>query len=402
MDGSRLQPGIAFRHEQQPSPCYRLVLLNASSGATGSDVRRALADVDAMLRALAEGHVPELQGQSDKHASESAEQFAGLQHLFAFGRRLFDEECHTPALVQVQRPDMVVYLPSEGPFPALRWAGGIEGDRGEADIAIQLTADREAGVNCAAVEIWKLLQDLDSPLQIAGSYSGFGRHDGRGWLEFHDGVSNIEASHRPGALVAPADPAWMAGGTYMAFLRLSLDLAAWRSLSTVEQELIVGRDKLTGGAVLATEEDANGQICPIPAPPPGEGATDREIADYIDPPQTTDPLIEASHIHRANQNRASPTAPGAFRIYRQGYEFLDQLGPDGPRLGLNFVSFQRDLTAVQHLLHLPGWLGDVNFGGPVDPERRQPRQVPMIEVLAGGFYAVPPIGAQFPGADCLR
>lgn len=354
-----------------------------------------------MLRALAEGRVRELEGQSSKHAAETAEQFAGLQHLFAFGRRLFDEDCHSPALVQVQRPDMVVYLPSEGPFPALRWADGAEHNHGEADIAVQLTADREAGVACAAVEIWKLLQDLNSPLHIAGSYGGFGRPDGRGWLEFHDGVSNIEASHRPQALVASADPAWMAGGTYLAFLRLSIDLAAWRSLTRVEQQLIVGRDKLTGGAVLATEEDAFARVCPIPASPPGEGASDREIAEYIDPPQTTDPLIEASHVHRANQNRASPTAPGAFRIYRQGYEFLDYIGPDGPRLGLNFVSFQRDLMAVQHLLHLPGWLGDVNFGGPVDPEGDEPRQVPFIEVFAGGFYAVPPIGAQFPGADCL-
>ena len=45
----------------------------------------------------------------------------------------------------------------------------------------------------------------------------------------------------------------MRGGTYMAFLRLDVDLAAWRALSRAEQELAVGRDKLTGAALVAVD-----------------------------------------------------------------------------------------------------------------------------------------------------
>ena len=99
--------------------------------------------------------------------------------------------------------------------------------------------------------------------------------------------------------------------------------------------------------------------------------------------------MEASHIHRVNQNRASPYAPGGLRMFRQGYDFLEHLGPAGPRLGLNFVSFQRSLAILAHVMHLPGWLGDADFGGD---------EPPFTSVLAGGLYAVPPVESPFPGA----
>jgi hypothetical protein len=96
-----------------------------------------------------------------------------------------------------------------------------------------------------------------------------------------------------------------------------------------------------------------------PSPPTSD---DRGLADFIDPPQTTDSLVETSYVHRANQVRGSPAAAAALRMFRQGYEFLEDL-VGRPRLGLNFVSFQRDLAVVHHVLHPPGWLGDVKFGG---------------------------------------
>ena len=95
-------------------------------------------------------------------------------------------------------------------------------------------------------------------------------------------------------------------------------------------------------------------------------------------------------MHRANQNRGSSDSPAALRIYRQGYDFIDAIGPDGPEVGLNFVSFQSDLQTIAHLMHLPGWLGDANFGDGAPP---------FVTLLAGGFYAVPPRARPFPGAN---
>jgi Dyp-type peroxidase family len=397
---TRLQQGIAFQSGHKPSPYYRLLLLDAAAGASSAATRDSLQAVHEMLDQLASGAVRELVGQPADRATASAELFDGLEHLMAFGRRLFDSTAHDPPLTTAPQPDFLTYLPGEGPFPALRWESStVVPNRAERDIAIQLTASSQAAVNCAAVEIWKLLEDLRSPLRAVASFDGFGRSDGRGWLDFHDGVSNLQSSQRSAALEAVGDPAWMSGGTYMAFLRIVVDLGAWRRLPRNQQELVVGRDKLSGAGLVATRVDETGEVQPIAALVPDE-PDDRQLAEYFEPPRPTDPVLEASHIHRANRARSSPYAPAALRMYRQGYEFLEEI--DGrPRLGLNFVSFQRDLSVIEQALHQPGWFGDANFGGQSSPNSDARPPLQLLTVSAGGFYAVPPAATLFPGAEIL-
>jgi Dyp-type peroxidase family len=392
MSKHRLQAGIYFEPKTTPPPAYRLLLLNALADASRESVAEALAQLMRMFEKLGAGRVRELADQPPSQLEATARQFQGLEVLLGYGRRFFDSQEHRPSLTDLQRPDFLAYLPRERPFPALPWANARR--NAEADFALQLTAANEAAVSCAAVEAWKLIGDETLPLAVAESFGGYGRADGRGWLGFHDGVSNIASDQRLAALAAPADPPWMEDGTYMAYLRLAVDLAAWRSLTREQQELVVGRDKLTGAALIAVTRE-RGKLASVAAPAPGRDATAAEAADWRDPPQTTDPLLEASHIARANQSRASPTAPGAFRIYRQGYDFLESLTADGVQLGLNFVSFQRDLRVLQQLLHLPGWLGDANFGGASDGLAT----LPLISVVAGGFYAVPPRARPHAGRD---
>ena len=361
MTRDRLQEGIYFRTGERSPPAYRLLLLDARAGAQAAEVAAALEAVITMLRALRRGDVRDLPGAKRR---ASAVQFEGLTALLGYGASLFAR-----GVTDAERPEHLVPLAG---FPALPWER--EGT-GEAGIAIQLTAERRTAGDVAAVEVAQLLADEGHPLEIVASFDGFGRADGRGWLGFHDGVSNMRSEDRLEAIAAPADPPWMRGGTYMAFLRLRVDLVRWRALSRAEQELAVGRDKLTGAALVAV--DRRGR-------PVAKGGF------VIDPPQTTDPRLEASHIHRANQSRASPHAPAALRIFRQGYDFLDAVGPGPPRVGLNFVSFQSSLGTLQHLLHLPGWLGDANFGGTPGPS--------FVTLQAGGLYAVPPRTRPFPGA----
>lgn len=397
-DRGRLQPGIALAAGEQPAWSFRLLLLNRTTEATAQSLSRAIEEVTTMLARLAAGHVRELAGQPQPAAERTAEQFEGLEHLIGFGRRLFDGSLHGGPVIAAPRPDYLSYLPDDGPFPSLRWDDRRRSvPSGEADLVIQLTAPRPSAVNCAAVEVWKLLEEEHLPLVAAGTYDGFARYDGRGWLEFHDGVSNMHSSQRRVALEAAADPAWMAGGTYMAFLRLAVDLAAWRGLSRDEQEMLVGRDKLTGAALVATDAAADGGVRPVASAPLDDPPRGRGLADFLDPPQTTDSLLEASHVHRANQLRGSPSASSALRIFRQGYEFLDDIN-GVPTLGLNFVSFQRDLSIVHHILNLHGWLGDVNFGGRSESDGGA-SPVQLITVLAGGLYAVPPVSAPFAGHE---
>jgi deferrochelatase/peroxidase EfeB len=322
--------------------------------------------------------------------------------LVGYGASLFDSGRHDPPLTAAERPSFLTYLShQDAAFATIPWAvEATESTPGEADVCLQLNGLTENAVARPPVEVWKLIIDHNLPLEIVGTYAGFHRDDGRSWIDFHDGLSNIESSQRLAALEAADDPPWMKDGTYMAFLRLEVDLGAWRELSRVEQEIIVGRDKLTG-CPLERVERKDGELVPhaIPGCPLTAESTPAERASYMDPPQTSDPLVEASHIHRANQNRAAPTTAASQRIFRQGYEFLDSISSEGPRLGLNFVSFQNSLERLQQVLAMSGWLGDVNFGGPHEPAGGEPPPLLLLRLLAGGFYAVPPRHEPFPGAE---
>ena len=393
-----LQDGIHLDPGTRPPPQYRLLLLDALPPASTADIGRALERIWQTIADTKQGRLRDAPALEAPFAAESAGQFAGLRALVGFGRRLFDRDRH-PAVAISGRPDFLSYLP--GPpdgLPALPWSGPA--NDGEADIALQLTGEHPASVACAAVEICRVIAEEDLAVVARTSFDGFGRLDSRGWLGFHDGVSNIEAGQRLAAVACTGGPAWLTGGTTMAFLRCRVDLAAWTALQRPDQELIVGRDKAHGGALIAVDR-SSGRSRPVAAPALGIHPTPQEVADRTDPPQTTDPQLEASHIHRANQNRTSPSAPASLRVLRQGYDYLAGIGPGGPALGLNFVSFQRDLRIVHELLHLPGWLGAVNFGGRPDPGPGEPAPPSLISLEAGGLYVVPPRGSPFAGASTL-
>lgn len=391
---AQLQEGIFFRPGEMAPPHFRLLLLDVRPGTSAADAGAALREIGDTLRALQRrGEVRDLQPTrvGESAATVPAE---GFSMLLGYGASFFDAARHNPPLTTADRPAYLAPLSAgESALATIPWVEGAnESVPGEADLCLQFTGVSASGVARPAVELWKLITDRHLPLGIRGSHDGFQRDDGRSWIDFHDGVSNIESSQRLAALAADPDPGWMASGTYMAFLRLRIDLAAWRMLSREAQETIVGRDKLTG-CPLERVGHADGALLPRPF----AGCTAGD-AQYRDPPQTSDPLVEASHIHRANQNRAQPTTAASQRIFRQGYDFLESIGPEGPRLGLNFVSFQKDLARLQHVLSQTGWLGDVNFGGPTNPGAGEPEPVVLMRLLAGGLYAVPPRGEPFPGA----
>jgi deferrochelatase/peroxidase EfeB len=401
MTPDRLQDGIYFRSGQRPPPYFRLLLLDFPPSTQPTEAGSAIGRTLTMLGDLRQGNVRDLVGQDDEQTARAADEFRGTDFMVAFGARLFDNKQHNPPLVGSPRPDFLVRLAGDDEaFPALPW-GVLSDRRGESDVALRLTGFSEASVNRSAVEIWKLQQDEKLAFKIVASFEGFSRRDGRGWLDFHDGVSNIESSERLVAIQAGPDPAWMGGGTYMCFLRFAVDLSAWRALDRAEQELIVGREKLTGRPLIGINRGPAGEVLPVAEAGAAAGQGVAPGADFREPPEVSDPLVKASHLQRANRNRASPSAPAAYRIYRQGYEFLETLDDHGPRLGLNFVSFQGDLGRLRRVLHLPTWLGDINFGGlPAGSAEHPPLQ--LISLVAGGLYCIPPSESPFPGAQLFN
>ena len=402
----RLQDGIYFRSGQRPGRCFRLLLLNVRSGATPDEARGAIGALWGVLQDLRRGIVRDLlptrPSDPEIHTPEGE-----LTCLLGFGARLFDQDLHVPRLVDPgARPWELVALRRHGagaPFPSLPWVPEVEQKPGEADLAIQCIAETEMAANLAVVEAWKLVVDEHLPLDVVTFHDGFGRADGRSWIDFHDGINNMEAGEERRTAIETiiADPPWMEGGTYMGFFRLAVDLMGWRHLPREHQEILVGRDKLTGCPLQKVDREPDGSLVPVTPTgcPVSNAASGPSRSEDRDPPRQGDTLVQASHIHRSNLNRGRPDTDGNNRVFRQGYEFLEPLPGGELRLGLNFLSFQRDLKRLKSTLGLKGWLGDANFGGPREPGPEEPAPIELMSVIAGGYYAIPPKNEPFPGAE---
>src|SRR5690606_1329983 len=135
--------------------------------------------------------------------------------------------------------------------------------------------------------------------------------------------------------------------------RLSVDLQRWRRMGLQEQELAVGRMKISGCAIDGV--DGNGAPVPVPGCP---FAGTNSISDpgndaFHEPPNTGSAEILRSHVQRANHHIGPVDRDVSQPIYRQGYEFLEPPAPGRAlQQGLNFVSFQDTLTRLFRILTL--------------------------------------------------
>jgi Dyp-type peroxidase family len=378
-----LQDGIYER--DRPGRCYRLVLIDKAPQATMREAGRALALVWAMLQDLRAGTIDDLAPTPADDRRVATE--AKLSALLAFGATLFHAHPELPPPRGVTRLD-------ERGFPSLPPVAAEQRRPGEADFALQLIAESDLAVDRAVVEVWMLITAKKLPLALITYYSGFNRDDRRSWLGFHDGISNIPRAKRRQVIeVSAKEPPWMFGGTYMAFLRLALDLTAWRARSREDQEILVGREKLTGCALQAV--DAQGDPVRLTGCPVGPSLSDESPHVLPPAPRVGETLLRRSHVHRSNPNRTT-VDDESNRIFRQGYEFVEPAGDGQLRVGLNFVSFQNDLDRVTGILRSISWLGDANFGG---VGTGHPGALALASLIGGGFYAVPPIASPFLGAE---
>jgi Dyp-type peroxidase family len=386
-----LQTGIYLERGVPPPPSWRAVFLNLKEETKNGEARDAIEEVMAALRRL-----DDLLTADPLYGGSYG---SPLETLIGYGARFFDPSLHQPPLTLAEKPQYLVPLGRSGKaFPTLFWTREPAAET-ETDLMIQCTGRCQEIVDRAAVQVVETIEHDGLPLVPQASYDGFKRRDERSWLGFHDGISNLEPSERRAAVVCQGDPEWNRGGTYLAFLRLQIDIAQWNHLSREVQEIVVGRNKDSGCPLMAVDK-VDGELRPRflgDRPPTAETGWQMRDA-YFNPPETDDPLVEASHTHRANQNKGAGSTAAAHRIFRQGYEYLEDIGPQERTLGLNFVSFQSDLYHFQQVLGLHGWLGDVNFGGPSsDDDRLEPHD--FITLRAGGLYVVPPRAQPFPGAS---
>ena len=401
---NEIQEGIYFQSGARPGKFFAICFLEALQDADGSSAQRC---IDALWRRIADlkkGIVPGIPGLTMPNGDLTA--------LIAFGPNCF-KLSGTRTIPNGLKPQFRFLSPrTSGGGDLLRGSGlhyraDIVKNVATEAVAIQFIAETQLATYRAVVETQRFLANYtdefsDYPvLAMASSFHGFQRDDHRSWIGFHDGTSNLRSgSQREAALKIPTGE--YEQGSYLTFIRLEVDLDQWENLSRLEQEIMVGRDKVTGCAFDRLEVDGTPktiQGCPIlgttqvsQSQPPGN-------TDFFEPPLVGNEELLQSHVQRANlQHNGNTADPQSLRIYRQGYEFLET-SANGSSLsvGLNFVAFQSTPSRVIGMLTRSGWLGAVNFGGV--PNNEGSKIPDLLKVTAAGTYLAPPVreGDAFPG-----
>lgn len=393
---------------------FSLLNLNVLPEATRSQVREGLTEIWAMLADLRVGRLQDFQREAEATRGAPKIDPMDLSTVLLYGRRIFDSDVHPNVLVPLElRPRLLRYL-GDGPFKALRWKSSHDPRHNhihpfslQTDLAFQFTANSSLAVSRAIVELKKTILDKDLPFVLVRSTAGFKREDHRSWIDFHDGINNMDHQGRRLAIeVLEDDQEWMLGGTYMAFLKIPIDLSAWRVLPRTTQELLVGRDKFWGCPIESASVDGSGNVRPVLAAGcPFTGEFGNSVpSTVVDPGQATNRLVAASHIHRANLLRIDPIQDNdaANRVYRQGFEFFDPVTDGATNIGLNFVGFVRSLRVINDILSSPGWMGDVNFGGPKPFIDGDPPDVQLMSIEYGQYFCAPPDHPPFPGSQLFH
>jgi len=398
-----LQGGIYWDKGQHPPRHFAIAFLRATQGSNATDVREVLVALTALWRDLARGTVPDLPGAAIPPGN--------LAWLIAFGRKTFElngANRNIPA--RLRSPNMMASVLPGGGGPAvdgsgIMYASDLVTNPATEEIAVQFTGDTPLSVTRAIVETWTLLERMRdpqsgrAPLMLAASFIGFNREDHRSWIGFHDGISNMVSGEERRSAIAvkptglPANDRWTEGGTYLAFMRLAVDLRLWATHSQSTQEQLVGRTKIYGCPL----RDISGDGEPVPkdgCPLAGTSeVTEPGNEAHREPPDGVSGALSVSHVQRANHHQSTPDRRQSQRFFRQGYEYFEPPVPGRPlQVGLNFVSFQEHPERLLKTLNRHLWLGGTNFGGAPGPA--------LITCYAAGIYLCPPEdGEAFPGAS---
>ncbi|MGX1738645.1 Dyp-type peroxidase [Corynebacterium flavescens] len=191
------------------------------------------------------------------------------------------------------------------------------------DIILQICADEKDTALHALRDILRHTREFATTRWLQNGYQNEPRPTGtqRNHLGFKDGIVNPHQDDFDSLVWAGNDePAWAAGGSYMAVRLIGMLTEFWDRISIAEQEQIFGRDRYTGGPLTGGDEWA--------AP----DYTDDAVGDVI----PTD-----AHIRLANP-RTPDTADQL--MLRRSYNYDNGLRRNGNfDAGLVFVAFQQDL-----------------------------------------------------------
>lgn len=409
---SEMQEGIYYRSKPPMGNSLCFISLRSDDSSKIMETGKIIVQIWNRLRDLKEGILADLK-IDPKHRKRG-----GLSVLIGYGPRIFE--------IKDSKKTRPLNFNTEWNFKQPNPQGGgviVDGSNIKYSsninenhllydhIIFQLIAENEFYTSRAAVEIWKELRrwnkhSKSTPLRITGMYAGFQRADRRNWQGFHDGISNLKRQERPYVIsidsrnLSSMDK-WIAGGSYLAFMRISIDLESWEDLNIREQEKLIGRDKLTGCPLIKIDKYGNpvkDSRCPVRGTTEVIESGNEYFRDY--PAHLTrfeDKLLQYSHIRKSRPSDRVPFWDRkSSRIYRQGFEFLSASSNNQTFImGLNFISFQNSPERLMRALTYRNKISSV------DPH---PNVINTVEryfsVSAAGVFFVPPVvrGEIFPGA----
>lgn len=402
-----LQQGVYFSSSDYPRRSFSIAFLRGRAPLDPARMKETLLNLWETYTDLQKRC--SLQSEPNGRVSSNANPSV----LFGYGPKFFE----VPGLKKAKPLDFcdkwLFQHPTIGADPVipdsgLRYASDVKSNSLIDDhVAIQFIGDTQMATHMAIVDTWKVLKKAENngspaPFVMTSFYTGFNRPDGRGWLGFHDGISNIKSSERLRHILVdnkrlePID-FWTANGTYMSFLRIVVDLNIWESIPVNDQERIVGRQKATGCPLIKVDRRGNNIFisgCPVPGTTDITEKGNNRFRDYVPirPPRAefdaSVPSVENSHVEQMRRI--------SNQIFRQGYEFVESI-EEYPffQAGLNFVSFQGSTDRIYRMLKYGfrhGGFGGGKLGLALGSDR-------LLAVKAAGLFFVPPFNKNegFPG-----
>lgn len=417
-----LQEGIYFRKKPTIGNSFLILFLRFIPGYKGQEIRNSIASLWLIYEDLKKGIIRDLNIDA-KHRSSG-----NLSVLIGYGSDVFSASGIGRKKPTSFNESWLFMAPnSKGGGSILEgsninYAADVSENHALSDqIVIQFIADTEFYTHRALVETWKDLHRQRKKnwgresVRISNFFTGFQRADQRNWLGFHDGVSNMKSMERTSAISInqrhlSSQDKWLVNGTYLAFIRMSINLASWEDIPLLYQELMIGREKLTGCPLVGLDKKGKplkDRRCPVRGT---SEIIDRGNEYFRDHPpygsnvkgSISETLLRNSHMGQMRPPEVTHTwNKNSSRIFRQGFEFVEYV-KEYPnfRVGLNFVSFQNTPERLYKTL--------TYVFSPLRPnvtpvQNAQKTQIPSLgnftSVHSAGIFLVPPLNnnEQYPG-----
>jgi porphyrinogen peroxidase len=195
----------------------------------------------------------------------------------------------------------------------------------------------------------QIMERIGAAVSSVDETHGFRYFDDRDLLGFVDGTENPRANAALDAALVGAEDSAFAGGSYVIIQKYLHDVSRWNALSTEQQELIIGRRKLSDIELSDTVKPSsahnalttiveNGAEVKIlrdnmPFGQPSQGEFGTYFIGYSRSPRTTEQMLENMFIGRppGNYDRLldfSRAVTGSL-LFAPSATFLESLGSDG-------------------------------------------------------------------------